>query len=78
MADTEYGVDSTASNFTIQPGKAMDPVDHPANNMPTATEHHWGTELGDRMKSNFISPGLRGESSINRMEQNANYDKVGL
>lgn len=24
-------------------GSAMDPKDHPANTVPDATEHHWGT-----------------------------------
>lgn len=24
-------------------GTPQDPADHPATNVPTATEHHWGT-----------------------------------
>lgn len=61
---------------------AMDVKDHPSNTVPNATEHHDGTVLGidklrNEMVGNFISPGLRGASSIDRMEQNGAYDAVG-
>lgn len=45
--------DEGATNYTVQPGvnrdypsigRPMDPSDHPASNMPTATEHYDGYE----------------------------------
>lgn len=44
MADRS--MDFTGNNDWAQMGKALDPSDHPANNMPDATDHHDGTVLG--------------------------------
>lgn len=55
--------DEGASNYTVQPGvnrdypsigRPMDPSDHSASNMPTATQDHDGTVLGtDMLKRAF-------------------------
>lgn len=62
---SDYDPDSTASNYSIQPGKsvdypsqgkAMDPADHPSTSMPDATDHHDGTVLGtDLLKRAFAT-----------------------
>lgn len=44
MADRS--MDFTGNNDWAQMGKVIDPADHPATNMPDATDHHDGTVLG--------------------------------
>lgn len=34
-----------------KPSTPMDPSDHPATSMPTATEHHAGTDLGLHLRT---------------------------
>jgi len=52
MSDYDMTQNRNASNYSVQPGVSVDypkpstpmnPADHPATNMPTATQHHWGT-----------------------------------
>lgn len=52
MADYDMTKNKGASNYSVQPGQSidypkpatpMDPSDHPATNVPNATQHHWGT-----------------------------------
>lgn len=47
--DPRYGSDlgPAIKNEMIRRGEAMDVRDHPARNVPDATEHHAGTVLGD-------------------------------
>lgn len=35
----------TGNRYWQSPGNVIDPRDHPATNMPTATEDHQGTKL---------------------------------
>lgn len=43
---TDRSMDFTGNNDWAQMGKAIDPADHPATNIPDATDHHDGTVLG--------------------------------
>lgn len=54
MTDYDMTQNKNASNYSIQPGYSvdypkqgtpMDPADHPATDVPDATEAHSGTEL---------------------------------
>lgn len=40
----------TGNRYWESPGNVIAPRDHPATNMPTATEDHQGTQLGFRYK----------------------------
>ena len=44
MAYEDRGIDNDSS-ANIAPGSPMLPHEHPAHNLPNATEHHWGTEI---------------------------------
>lgn len=68
MADYDMTQNRTASNYAIQPGKSvdypspgtpMDPADHPATNMPTATQHYDGSQDGG-----FAAKYMRGMQTL--------------
>lgn len=61
MTDYDMTQNKNAANYSIQPGYSvdypkqgtpMDPSDHPATNVPDATNSHWGTVINRKNKSN--------------------------